>query len=190
MDEAEYCGRVGIMRDGKLLAIDTPTALKETAIPGDGMGWQCRTTGQGARHGSEMRGRTAGRAGRRSPEDHQQEGDDEKESAGSLKKGGLKVIVWKRENLPWKMSSFHWHVEMSKMMGRPATRHEERKDQIIDAALEVFSQKGYDGTTNHLIAHAAGLNSAALIYHYFPARPSCLKPAWNASRRWRSFNVS
>ena len=34
MDEAEYCGRVGIMRDGKLLAIDTPTALKETAIPG------------------------------------------------------------------------------------------------------------------------------------------------------------
>lgn len=34
MDEAEYCGRVGIMRDGKLLAIDTPTALKESAIPG------------------------------------------------------------------------------------------------------------------------------------------------------------
>ena len=34
MDEAEYCGRVGIMRDGKLLAIDSPTALKETAIPG------------------------------------------------------------------------------------------------------------------------------------------------------------
>jgi ABC-2 type transport system ATP-binding protein len=34
MDEAEYCGRVGIMRDGKLLAIDTPTALKESAIRG------------------------------------------------------------------------------------------------------------------------------------------------------------
>jgi ABC-2 type transport system ATP-binding protein len=34
MDEAEYCGRVGIMRDGMLLAIDTPTALKESAIPG------------------------------------------------------------------------------------------------------------------------------------------------------------
>jgi ABC-2 type transport system ATP-binding protein len=34
MDEAEYCGRVGIMREGKLLAIDTPTALKERAIPG------------------------------------------------------------------------------------------------------------------------------------------------------------
>jgi ABC-2 type transport system ATP-binding protein len=40
MDEAEYCGRVGIMRDGKLLAIDTPTALKERAIPG--MVWDAR----------------------------------------------------------------------------------------------------------------------------------------------------
>jgi ABC-2 type transport system ATP-binding protein len=35
MDEAEYCGRVGIMRDGKLLAMDTPTGLKKTFIPGD-----------------------------------------------------------------------------------------------------------------------------------------------------------
>ncbi len=34
MDEAEYCGRVGIMRDGRLLALDTPSALKETALPG------------------------------------------------------------------------------------------------------------------------------------------------------------
>ena len=35
MDEAEYCGRVGIMRDGKLLAMDTPLALKEKLVPGD-----------------------------------------------------------------------------------------------------------------------------------------------------------
>ncbi len=34
MDEAEYCGRVGIMRDGKLLALDAPSALKESALPG------------------------------------------------------------------------------------------------------------------------------------------------------------
>lgn len=35
MDEAEYCERVGIMRDGKLLAMDTPSKLKETIITGD-----------------------------------------------------------------------------------------------------------------------------------------------------------
>jgi ABC-2 type transport system ATP-binding protein len=34
MDEAEYCGRVGIMRNGKLLAMETPSALKETSLPG------------------------------------------------------------------------------------------------------------------------------------------------------------
>jgi ABC-2 type transport system ATP-binding protein len=34
MDEAEYCGRVGIMRDGKLLAMDSPSALKQHAMPG------------------------------------------------------------------------------------------------------------------------------------------------------------
>ena len=34
MDEAEYCGRIGIMRDGRLLAVDTPSALKENALPG------------------------------------------------------------------------------------------------------------------------------------------------------------
>jgi ABC-2 type transport system ATP-binding protein len=35
MDEAEYCERVGIMRDGKLLAVDTPSNLKRDIIPGD-----------------------------------------------------------------------------------------------------------------------------------------------------------
>jgi len=35
MDEAEYCARVGMMRDGKLLALDTPATLKKQVIPGD-----------------------------------------------------------------------------------------------------------------------------------------------------------
>jgi ABC-2 type transport system ATP-binding protein len=34
MDEAEYCGRIGIMRDGKLLAMDSPSALKQHTLPG------------------------------------------------------------------------------------------------------------------------------------------------------------
>jgi ABC-2 type transport system ATP-binding protein len=34
MDEAEYCGRIGIMREGRLMAMDTPSALKKAALPG------------------------------------------------------------------------------------------------------------------------------------------------------------
>jgi ABC-2 type transport system ATP-binding protein len=34
MDEAEYCGRVGIMRAGKLLAMDAPSNLKTQALSG------------------------------------------------------------------------------------------------------------------------------------------------------------
>jgi ABC-2 type transport system ATP-binding protein len=34
MDEAEYCGRLGIMRDGRLLAMDTPSALKTEIFSG------------------------------------------------------------------------------------------------------------------------------------------------------------
>lgn len=35
MDEAEYCERVGIMRTGKLLAMDTPGDLKKNVLEGD-----------------------------------------------------------------------------------------------------------------------------------------------------------
>jgi len=35
MDEAEYCNRVGMMRDGRLLAMDTPADLKANVLPGD-----------------------------------------------------------------------------------------------------------------------------------------------------------
>jgi ABC-2 type transport system ATP-binding protein len=34
MDEAEYCGRIGIMREGRLLALNTPSALKRENFPG------------------------------------------------------------------------------------------------------------------------------------------------------------
>jgi ABC-2 type transport system ATP-binding protein len=34
MDEAEYCGRIGIMREGRLLAMNTPSALKQENFPG------------------------------------------------------------------------------------------------------------------------------------------------------------
>jgi AcrR family transcriptional regulator len=44
---------------------------------------------------------------------------------------------------------------------------EERRQQIIDGALEVFAEKGFEKATNKDIAEAAGIGSAGLIYHYF-----------------------
>ncbi len=35
MDEAEYCERVGVMRGGRLLAMDTPTNLKRLVVQGE-----------------------------------------------------------------------------------------------------------------------------------------------------------
>jgi ABC-2 type transport system ATP-binding protein len=34
LDEAEYCNRVGLMADGKLVALDTPQGLKREHVPG------------------------------------------------------------------------------------------------------------------------------------------------------------
>lgn len=64
-------------------------------------------------------------------------------------------------------------------MARPATNHEARKAAIVDAALGCFTRYGYDGATNKLIAEAAGMKSAGIIYHYFPSKEdlfqSCLE---------------
>ena len=42
MDEAEYCGRVGIMRAGRLLAYASPTYLKDHVLPG--LAWDISAT--------------------------------------------------------------------------------------------------------------------------------------------------
>ena len=34
MDEAEYCARIGLMVGGRLIALDTPAALKQAFVPG------------------------------------------------------------------------------------------------------------------------------------------------------------
>jgi AcrR family transcriptional regulator len=46
---------------------------------------------------------------------------------------------------------------------------EDRRSAILDAALEVFSRRGYNGASIDEIAHAAGI-SKALIYEHFPSK--------------------
>lgn len=58
-------------------------------------------------------------------------------------------------------------------MARPDTNHEEKKAQIVEAALKTFANHGYEGTSNKIIAEEMKVLtgqgfSPALIYHYFP----------------------
>src|SRR4051794_6170422 len=46
---------------------------------------------------------------------------------------------------------------------------EDRRSAILDAALEVFSRRGYNGASIDDIAQAAGI-SKALIYEHFPSK--------------------
>jgi TetR/AcrR family transcriptional regulator, cholesterol catabolism regulator len=57
-------------------------------------------------------------------------------------------------------------------MSATATR-DMRRAEIISAARDLFSRKGYHGTTIPDIAHAAGI-STGLIYYIFPAKEDIL----------------
>jgi len=59
-------------------------------------------------------------------------------------------------------------------MARTPKVVEDRREQIMDAALHVFSQKGFERTTNKDIADEAGI-TPGLIYHYFKSKENLLK---------------
>jgi AcrR family transcriptional regulator len=51
----------------------------------------------------------------------------------------------------------------------------DRRAQILDAAFEEFAAKGFKGATIKSIAQAAGLQSPALIYWYFPDKDALFR---------------
>ncbi len=59
-------------------------------------------------------------------------------------------------------------------MARTPKVVEDRREQIIDAAMRVFSQKGFSRATNKDIAREAGI-TPGLIYHYFESKEALLK---------------
>jgi TetR/AcrR family transcriptional regulator, mexJK operon transcriptional repressor len=61
------------------------------------------------------------------------------------------------------------------MRRRKPDDYEERRQQIIDGALKVFSTKGFEQATNKEIAEAAGIGSPGLIYHYFADKGDLLR---------------
>lgn len=61
------------------------------------------------------------------------------------------------------------------MPPRDEQDYEARRQQIIDAALEVFAHKGFEKATNKDIARAAQIKSPGLIYHYFKDKADLLR---------------
>ncbi len=59
-------------------------------------------------------------------------------------------------------------------MARTPKVVEDRREQIIDAAMHVFAQKGFARATNKDIAREAGI-TPGLIYHYFDSKEALLK---------------
>ena len=59
-------------------------------------------------------------------------------------------------------------------MARTPKVVEDRRDQIIDAAMRVFAQKGFTRATNKEIAREAGI-TPGLIYYYFDSKEALLK---------------
>jgi AcrR family transcriptional regulator len=58
-------------------------------------------------------------------------------------------------------------------MARTPKVVEDRREQIIDAAMHVFARKGYSNATNKDIASEAGI-TPGLIYYYFESKEALL----------------
>jgi len=58
-------------------------------------------------------------------------------------------------------------------MARTSKVVEDRREQIIDAAMRVFAQKGFVRATNKDVAREAGI-TPGLIYHYFENKEALL----------------
>jgi TetR/AcrR family transcriptional regulator len=76
------------------------------------------------------------------------------------------------------MSKADLGVEVEAVAGR--MRGDERREQLIHVALNLFATKGFKGTTTKEIAVAAGVTEA-LIFRYFPTKEAL----YDAILRWR-----
>ncbi len=64
--------------------------------------------------------------------------------------------------------------------GRPRDQDSaETRARILRAAMQLFAQHGYEGTTNRAIADACGLTGAA-IYHYFDSKAELYAAVYEA----------
>jgi AcrR family transcriptional regulator len=71
----------------------------------------------------------------------------------------------------------------------PRRQHpEQRREEILDAAVRLFCEKGYEGTTIRDIARAVGVTEG-LLYHYFPSKAALIAECWK-KRSWHARAVA
>ena len=58
---------------------------------------------------------------------------------------------------------------MLQIQNRPRMSGTDRRNQLLEAALEVFARKGFDGATTKEVAAAAGVTEA-IIFRHFPSK--------------------
>src|SRR5581483_2418234 len=58
---------------------------------------------------------------------------------------------------------------MLQIQNRPRMSVSDRRNQLVEAALEVFALKGFNGTTTKEVAAAAGVTEA-IIFRHFPSK--------------------
>ncbi len=61
---------------------------------------------------------------------------------------------------------------------------EERREQILDAAIRAFSEKGFAGASVRDIAGSIGVTEG-LLYHYFESKEALMHACWK-ERTWRA----
>ncbi|MGC8667122.1 MAG: TetR/AcrR family transcriptional regulator [Chthonomonadales bacterium] len=72
------------------------------------------------------------------------------------------------------------------MSGSDARRRhgEIRREQILDAAVKLFAEKGYAGASIRDLAREIGVTEG-LLYHYFSSKEQLLEACWK-ERSWRA----
>lgn len=60
------------------------------------------------------------------------------------------------------------------MPNRTYLDHDTRRQSLVDAAVRVFNEGGFEGLTNAAVAAEAGV-SRALVYSFFPDNPSLMQ---------------
>jgi AcrR family transcriptional regulator len=63
----------------------------------------------------------------------------------------------------------------------PEAETQAKREAILDAALEVFAEVGYERATIKAIAARAGIKSPALLYWYFPSKADIMRGVMSRS---------